>query len=258
VKVVNQSSNATARGVRLLCILLAATAAATALASGFIDERGGAKRVVAAPATGALVGDFSLKEWDQPAPVAPERGSALSLAIIRLLPPNRPAVEIDAPTDIVERVVHWSPGSRRQALQEIAARAAVNITIEGRSVTIRPVLQDPAAMAAATQPGIGAAPARPAAGKAFEVKLSDIKLSTAMSRWAADNGVRIRWDADKHVLIGAPMVFNAANTFDAVTQALSTPGIKNSDYPLEVCEYPNRPPLLRITRQGEQAKDCPQ
>jgi hypothetical protein len=69
--------------------------------------------------------------------------------------------------------------------------------------------------------------------------------------------MRIRWDADRHLLIGAPMTFRGADAFDAISQALATPGIANSEYPLEVCQYPNTPPLLRITRQGEQARDCP-
>jgi hypothetical protein len=90
----------------------------------------------------------------------------------------------------------------------------------------------------------------------FEVRLQDVRLHVAMQRWAADTGVRLRWDADRHVLISAPMVFEATDALQAVGMALSTPGIANSAYPLEVCEYPNVPVLLRITRQGEQGKDC--
>ena len=33
-------------------------------------------------------------------------------------------------------------------------------------------------------------------------------------------------------------------------------GIRQSDYPLEACIYANTPPLVRITRQGEQAREC--
>lgn len=93
--------------------------------------------------------------------------------------------------------------------------------------------------------------------KLYEVKLSDIRLSTAFERWGHENNVRIRWDADKQVLVEAT-VFSGTNVLDAIGQALLTPGIANSDYPLEACEYPNTPKLIRITRRGEQAKDCPQ
>lgn len=93
--------------------------------------------------------------------------------------------------------------------------------------------------------------------KKFEVRLNDIRLNVAMQRWASDSGVRLRWDADRHLLISAPMVFEANDVLQAIGMALSTPGLSQSAYPLEVCEYPNVPPLLRITRQGEQAKDCP-
>lgn len=249
--------------LKVLCGLVAVVAVNSTFAAALIDERASAAGapVTAKMATrGTLSGDFALKEWDQPAPSAPAQGSSLSLAIIRIIPGNMPAVEIDAPPNIVDMPVQWPAGvSRRQALIEIAQTNAINIKFDGRYITITPVQQTTVVMAGAgpvvrpAAPVVVAAPA----GKSFEVKLTDIKLSTSMNRWATENGVRIRWDADKHVLVGAPMVFNAGSVFDAVTQALSTPGIKNSDYPLEVCEYPNTPPLLRVTRQGEQTKDCP-
>lgn len=91
----------------------------------------------------------------------------------------------------------------------------------------------------------------------FEIRPNDLKLHTAFARWAAEKGVRVKWDADKHVLIGAPMTFKAENIGDAFAQALATPGIQTSGYPLEVCEYPNTPVFYRVTRQGEQTKDCP-
>ena len=93
--------------------------------------------------------------------------------------------------------------------------------------------------------------------KQYEVRLSDMRLSTAFARWAMDDGVRIRWEADKHLLIDAPMAFEAKDAAQAVAMALATPGISSGAYPLEVCEYPNTPPLLRVTRRGEQTKECP-
>lgn len=233
--------------------------------AGFLDERGAAVAAQASQAKGRLIGDFSSSDWNQQAPASAANGSALSLAIIRLLPINRPAVEIDAPSNLVDLLVRWTPGiTRKQALEEIAAKNGVNITIDSRAITVRPI---GGGQVAASIANTGTSVARPAgvgvpavAGsvRTFEVRLADIKLSTAMARWATDTGVRLRWDADKHVLVGAPMTFTANSAFEAVAQALSTPGIKNSEYPLEVCEYPNQPPLLRVTRQGEQAKDCPQ
>jgi hypothetical protein len=91
----------------------------------------------------------------------------------------------------------------------------------------------------------------------YDVYVADVRLVTSMQRWVAQDGVRLRWDADKHVLITAPMAFTARSALDAITQVLMTSGIRNGAYPLEVCEYPNKPALLRITRQGEQTKDCP-
>lgn len=232
----------------------------------FIDERAAAANpaqatnIAVASPQGSLTGDFALAEWQQQAPHGLDSGSNLSLAIIRLLPLNKPAIEIDAPAELMDITVKWSPGATRyQALTEIAVRNALNINIDGRVVKIRKA-SPPVRLAAVAPVTVAAAPVNvpvvPSLKK-FEVRLTDVKLSTSINRWAAQSGVRVRWDADKHVLISAPMVFSAKNIFEAITQALSTPGIKNSEYPLEVCEYPNLPPLLRITRQGEQVKDCP-
>jgi Toxin co-regulated pilus biosynthesis protein Q len=298
---------------------------------GFLDERTPAgkrsdagvvevaeRKAPSAPAiSGGLTGDLSHKDWDSAAPFSGAAGSALPLAIIRLLPPSRPGVQIDASTDLIDAIVDWPPGmSRKAALREIAARNSLNINVSNSVISVRraqpvkssastmitemkdviaaaprmaaaPVVQpdeqakprdprrgnliydakpsapSPAAVATAPAPvaaqsasGVRPAPGAPVV-RPFEVRLSDIKLSTAMYRWAAESGVRIKWDADRHVLIGAPMVFKGNDVFDVVVQALSTPGIRNSDYPLEVCEYQNTPKLLRITRQGEQSKDCP-
>nr|WP_291740492.1 TcpQ domain-containing protein [Limnobacter sp. UBA1615] len=56
-------------------------------------------------------------------------------------------------------------------------------------------------------------------------------------------------------MIAAGTTFSG--TFEyAVEQVLETPGIKNSEYPLEACVYNNEPPLLRITRLGDQKEEC--
>lgn len=89
----------------------------------------------------------------------------------------------------------------------------------------------------------------------WEVSLKDIHLSNTLQRWATDAKWRVRWDASKNVLIEAPD--KITGTFeDAIKTLLEAPGIANSAYPLEVCFYPNTPPLARITRKGEQDKDC--
>lgn len=95
----------------------------------------------------------------------------------------------------------------------------------------------------------------------WQLKASDVRVATTFERWAKESTDRgmpysILWDAGKHVLIEAPTEFHG--TFlEAVKQALKSPSILESDYPLEACEYPNTPPVIRVTRWGEQAKDCP-
>lgn len=89
----------------------------------------------------------------------------------------------------------------------------------------------------------------------WEVKASDITLLRTIERWAGTAGYKLKWDAAKNFLIGAPDVYTG--TFEMALQSvLSSSGIRLSDYPLEACIYANTPPLVRITRQGEQAREC--
>jgi hypothetical protein len=68
-------------------------------------------------------------------------------------------------------------------------------------------------------------------------------------------GYRVKWDAQRNFLIGAPD--SVDGTFEAALKSvLNSAGIRQSDYPLEACIYANTPPLVRITRQGEQAREC--
>lgn len=99
-------------------------------------------------------------------------------------------------------------------------------------------------------------------GQLWKIKASDVRLAATFERWAKESSERgmpfsVLWDAGKHVLIEAPTEYRGS-FLDAVEQALKSPSILHSDYPLEACEYLNTPPVVRITRWGEQAKDCPE
>ncbi|WP_256856542.1 TcpQ domain-containing protein [Variovorax sp. KK3] len=91
--------------------------------------------------------------------------------------------------------------------------------------------------------------------RAWTVELKDVHLANTFQRWAAEAGWRIRWDAAKHVMVEAPDTFTGSFE-DAIASQLASPGIAYSGYPLEVCFYPNTPPLARVTRKGEQLKEC--
>jgi hypothetical protein len=89
----------------------------------------------------------------------------------------------------------------------------------------------------------------------WNVLVQDITLARTLERWGAQAGVRVKWDAQRNFLIGAPD--SMEGTFETALKAiLSSSGIRQSDYPLEACIYANSPPLVRITRQGEQAREC--
>ena len=96
---------------------------------------------------------------------------------------------------------------------------------------------------------------KPTALDRWEVKTSDITLYRTLERWSIAAGYKLKWDAAKNFLIGAPDIY--AGSFESALQSvLSSSGIRLSDYPLEACIYANTPPLVRITRQGEQAREC--
>ena len=89
----------------------------------------------------------------------------------------------------------------------------------------------------------------------WSVLVQDITLAHTLERWGAQAGVRVKWDAQRNFLIGAPD--SVDGTFETALKAiLSSAGIRQSDYPLEACIYANTPPLVRITRRGEQAREC--
>ncbi len=93
------------------------------------------------------------------------------------------------------------------------------------------------------------------AGSRWEVRPSDITLARTLERWAVVAGHKLKWDASRNFLIGASDVY-LGSFEEALQQVLSSSGIRFSDYPLEACIYANTPPLVRITRQGEQSREC--
>ena len=89
----------------------------------------------------------------------------------------------------------------------------------------------------------------------WSVLVQDITLERTLQRWGAQAGVRLKWDAQRNFLIGAPDTIEG--TFETALQTvLNSAGIRQSDYPLEACIYANDPPLVRITRRGEQSREC--
>jgi hypothetical protein len=89
----------------------------------------------------------------------------------------------------------------------------------------------------------------------WKVELKDVYIANTLQRWASGQGWRVKWDAAKNFVVEAPDSY--VGTFeDAVTALLSAPGIQNSRYPVDVCFYPNTPPLARVTLRGEQDKEC--
>ena len=85
----------------------------------------------------------------------------------------------------------------------------------------------------------------------WSVLATDVRLETTLERWAREGGYKLVWDADRHILISAADSFNGT-IGDAINRVLASPAIRGSDYPLEAVIYANTPPVIRITRLGDQ------
>jgi hypothetical protein len=91
--------------------------------------------------------------------------------------------------------------------------------------------------------------------KTWRIEPTDGRLANSFDRWARADGMRLVWDARQHIAISAGDSFEGTLQ-DALKRVLSSPAIRNT-YPLEVCFYPNNPPVMRVTELGEQ-KGCTQ
>jgi len=132
----------------------------------------------------------------------------------------------------------------------------VHITLAGLAVSanLAQAAQPGSELALPVAPYAGQAVGNPASGH-WSVLVQDITLARTLERWGAQAGYRVKWDAQRNFLIGAPD--SVDGSFEAALKALlNSAGIRQSDYPLEACIYANTPPLVRITRQGEQAREC--
>lgn len=154
----------------------------------------------------------------------------------------------DAPSQSGQSVVRWIPPARGG----VPRSAERFVPVASSAPAFASVA---AAMITATTPAGEPAPVAAPAPQIWEVQTQDITLARTLERWAAAAGYRLRWDADRNFLIAASDRYEG--TFEAALGAvLGSAGIRQSDYPLEACVYANRPPLVRITRLGEQAREC--
>lgn len=153
---------------------------------------------------------------------------------------------VDVPANLQDITVDWKPAATRdEAFDSIRiSKADIGVVVNTDKKLVQ-VMSEKEAVKVYIDP-------KPIQ---WELRTEDVRLDRALRRWAKDAGYTIRWDADRYVLIAASTTFTG--TFEnAVEQVLDTPGIKLSEYPLEACVYANEPPLLRITRLGDQKEEC--
>lgn len=219
---------------------------------------------------GAIEGELVDPSWLTPAPRS-TTPVPTAQAIGMLFPPEHPSAQLIIESDVSQKISTWRDGmTRRMAMSRVLADAGLiasfaNGVFKVKASPLALMTSNNAqqfaqrSVSSSLQPGPGVGsiqqPVSAPLGRPWNVSITDVNLSNTFTRWAAEAGYKVKWDAPKHLLIGANQTFNG--TFEeAVEQALGTPGIRNSLYPLEVCVYANTPPLARITRLGEQSKDC--
>ena len=133
-------------------------------------------------------------------------------------------------------------------IQAAPAAAKVIVLPSGTAVVV------PGGAAVVVQPSVPVSPPVIAA-KTWSIKPDDLNLANVFVRWGKEAGYRVLWDARKNVLVdGSDRLTGSFE--DAITLVLQGPAIAMGPYPLEVCFYSNTPPLARITRKGEQEKEC--
>jgi hypothetical protein len=165
----------------------------------------------------------------------------LSFALSQILPDYK--IENQIGKDIP---VTWKAGlSRRDTLSQIKA-GDKSIAVVVQSLDKRVVIADKMQVQALMDRKVI---------DEWAVRVSDARLDRALTRWAKKAGYNFKWDAEKHYLVSASSSFYGSFE-EALNQVLSTPGIAKSDFPLESCIYGNSPPLVRITRLGDQTNQC--
>ena len=141
------------------------------------------------------------------------------------------------------------------------ATLALSFAAQAQFVDERTIRSSPApykgALLAPSSFSSGAAPVDFDRSGTWSTMATDGRLAVTFDRWAKAQGVKMIWDAQKHVMLSSADSFTG--TFEqAIYRVLSSPAIRQSDYPLEACIYPNNPPVVRITRLGEQSNECNQ
>lgn len=211
----------------------------------------------------------------------PDPGGPLALGLARARAIRRALVQSGIQAERIKIVADGatsSSGSADQGADDPAVSEIrwVEPAVANPVAPARSALEPPAAVvvAAASRPEVAPAdrpPSEPeetsasSASKSpgspqveasvWEVRVQDITLERVLRRWCLAAGYRLQWDAERNFLIAAPDAYKGS--FEAALRTvLGSAGIQQSDYPLEACVYANRPPLVRVTRQGGQAREC--
>ncbi|RMX08156.1 hypothetical protein D8I35_03300 [Corticibacter populi] len=191
-------------------------------------------------------------------PPSPIGSASLPTPLPAVAPVAAVPVPASAASSVSAEPVTVAPVAASNASTSAAPTSSAISAVPAKASATSTSAFPPAASAQADSGEVSASaePSSSTPAARWDVLLTDVTLAQTFLRWGKDAGYRVKWDAAKHVLIGATDSYQRLSFEDAVTAALSTPGIQHSEYPLEACFYPNNPPLVRITRRGEQDKEC--
>lgn len=147
-----------------------------------------------------------------------------------------------------------APAAQAPAAAPAPASGTSGMTVVNRAFEPPlPIQAAPTPVPAPAAIPIAPPPPPPPPLEKWDVQIADVNLFATFDRWGRKAGYRVKWDATRHVLIDAPGEIEGSFE-EAVEGVLGSPGVSQSEYPLEVCFYPNK--VARITRRGDQQKEC--
>ena len=227
--------------IKFSAVALAACTLMSTAGAGVIDERGPTPAQIAQHEAAMARAKAAAKAEDAKAAAAERAAAAKEAAAERAaVREERAAAQKQAKAATAKRPAQKKASGRTAAPTKKAAAAAAVTDVavaadrEARNVESLDDRKRP----------------DPNTPRNWSVELRDMTLANTFHRWAQSAGYRVRWDAEKHLMIEAPTQIHG--TFeDAVARTLASPGIAGGAYPLEACFYPNNPPLVRITRRGD-------
>ena len=236
--------------IKFSAVALAACTLMSTAGAGVIDERGPTPAQIAQHEAAMARAKAAAKAEDAKAAAAERAAAAKEAAAERAAVREERAAVREERAAAQKQAKAKAATAKRPAQKKASGRTAAPTKKAAAAAAVTDVAVAADREARNVEPLDDRKRPDPNTPRNWSVELRDMTLANTFHRWAQSAGYRVRWDAEKHLMIEAPTQIHG--TFeDAVARTLASPGIAGGAYPLEACFYPNNPPLVRITRRGD-------